>query len=175
MARQQERQHGLLKLPPAKAARCPAYDLTARDRGSACHHGRMRILVVDPDSASRSVIANWLEEFFARLGIDSASSGAEALQAMRRRRADLVLVAHPLPELPGVGLTALIKALPNPPAVVVITAGSAMGLDLQCRAAGVDLLLERRHLRSRLPAYLRRQFPRVWADGAAARSQASLS
>lgn len=134
----------------------------------------MRILVVDPDSASRSVIAAWLDEFFAPLEIDSASSAAEALHAMRRQRPDLVLVTHPLPALPGIGLTALIKALPHPPAVVVVTAGCAMGLDLQCRAGGVDLLLERRHLQSRLPAYLRRQFPKVWADGAMARSEASV-
>src|SRR5688572_8299098 len=134
----------------------------------------MRILVVDPDSASRSAIATWLEDFLGQPAIDGAASGAEALHAIHRRRPDLVLIAHPLPPLPGGGLTALIKALPNPPAVVVLTAGSAMGLDLQCRAAGVDLLLERRHLQSRLPAYFRRQFPKVWADGAAARSQASL-
>ena len=135
----------------------------------------MRVLIVDPDSASRSAIAAWLDKFLAQPAIDEAPSGAEALHAIHRRRPDLVLIAHPLPALPGGGLTALIKALPNPPSVVVLTAGSAMGLDLQCRAAGVDLLLERRHLQSRLPAYFRRQFPKVWADGAAARSQASLS
>jgi len=134
----------------------------------------MRILVVDPDSASRSLLATWLDGFFGHLAIASAASGAAALEAIRRRRPDLVLIAHPLPATPGVGLTALIKALPNPPAVVVVTSGSAMSLDLQCRSAGVDLLLERRHVPSRLPAYVRRQFPKAWADGAAARSQASL-
>ena len=133
----------------------------------------MRILLVDPDSATRSVIATWLDAFLGQHAVETASSSEEALQAIRRNRPDLVLVAHPIPALPGVGLTAAIKALPNPPSIVVV-AGSALGLDLQCRAAGVDLLLERRHLQSRLPAYLRRQFPKVWADGAAARSQASL-
>lgn len=118
--------------------------------------------------------AAWLDEFMDRLAIESAASASEALLALRRQRPDLVLVAHPLPALPGIGLTALIKELPNPPAVVVVTAGCAMGLDLHSRAAGVDLLLERRHLQSRLPAYLRRQFPKVWADGAGARSEQSL-
>ena len=134
----------------------------------------LRILVVDPDPASRSMTAAWLAEFFGRLAIETAVSAAEAMQALHRQRPDLVLVAHPVPALQGVGVTALIKELPYPPAVVVVTADCAMTLDLQCRAAGVDLLIERRHLHSRLPAYLRRRFPKVWADGAGARSEESL-
>jgi CheY-like chemotaxis protein len=134
----------------------------------------MRILLLDPDPASRSVIANWVDEFFGHVGIEPVSSGAEALQAIDRRRPDLVLAAHPLPALNGIELTARIKARPNPPLIVVITAGCATDLDLQCRAAGVDLLLEKRHLQSRLLAFLQRRFPKVWADGVVARSRASV-
>lgn len=133
----------------------------------------MQILLVDPDCASRSLIANRLHEFFAHAGIEQVSSGAEVMQAIDRRRHDLVIVAHPLPVLGGTVLTAIIKARPHPPAIVVITSGSAMDLDLQCRAAGVDLLLEKRHLQSRLLAFLRSRFPKVWAEGATARSIAS--
>jgi len=135
----------------------------------------MRILLVDPDPSSRSVIAGWLDEFFGHVGIEAAATGAQALQAIERRCPDLVLAAHPLPALDGIELTALIKARPNPPLIVVITAGSAWGLDLQCRAAGVDLLLEKRHLQARLLAFLQRKFPKVWAEGVVARSQASFS
>jgi len=85
-----------------------------------------------------------------------------------------VLAAHPLPALDGLELTAIIKARPNPPLIVVITLGCAAGLDLQCRAAGVDLLLERRHLQARLLAFLQRRFPKVWAEGVVTRSLASL-
>jgi len=134
----------------------------------------MRILLLDPDPASRAVIANWLDEFFGHVGIEPASSGAEALQAIDRRCPDLVLAAHPLPALDGIALTALIKARPNPPLIVLITAGSAMGLDLQRSAAGVDLLLEKRHLQSRLLAFLQGRFPEVWAEGVVTRSLASL-
>ena len=134
----------------------------------------MRILLVDSDSASRSDISDWLDEFFGHVGIESAASGAEALQAIDRRCPELVLAAHPLQALDGLQLTAIIKARPNPPAIVVMTAGSAAGLDLQCRGAGVDLLLEKRHLQSRLLPFLQRRFPKVWAEGAATRSLASL-
>ena len=134
----------------------------------------MRILLVDPDFGSRSVIASWLKEFFGQVVIEPVSSAAEALRAIDKRCPELVLAAHPLPALDGLELTAIIKARPHPPVVVVITAGSAAGLDLQCRSAGVDLLLEKRHLESRLRAFLQRRFPKVWAEGVVARSRASL-
>jgi len=134
----------------------------------------VRILLVDPDPGSRSVIASWVNEFFGHVGIEPVSSGAEALQAIDQRCPDLVLAAHPLPALDGIELTAIIKARPNPPLIVVITAGSAAGLDLHCRAAGVDLLLEKRHLQSRLLAFLQGRFPKVWAEGVVTRSLASL-
>jgi len=115
-----------------------------------------------------------VNEFFGHVGIESVSSGAEALQAIDKRCPDLVLAAHPLPALDGIELTAIIKVRPNPPLIVVITAGSAAGLDLQSKAAGVDLLLEKRHLQTRLLAFLQRRFPKVWAEGVVTRSLASL-
>jgi CheY-like chemotaxis protein len=134
----------------------------------------VRILLVDPQPDSRSVIANWVHEFFGRVSIEPVSSGAEALRAIDQRCPDLVLAVHPLPALDGIELTAIIKARPNPPLIVVITAGCAAGLDLHCRAAGVDLLLEKRHLQSRLLAFLQARFPKVWAEGVVTRSLASL-
>src|SRR5688572_16082258 len=134
----------------------------------------MRILLVDPDATSRRVIASWLDEFFGHVAIDQAASAAAALQAIDTLSPDLVMAVHPL-AIPGrMELSALIKARPNPPVIVLLTHSSAAGLDLQCRAAGVDLLLEKRHLQSRLLAFLQRRFPKVWADGVAARSLASL-
>jgi CheY-like chemotaxis protein len=135
----------------------------------------MQILLVDPNAASRAVIADWLGEFFGPVTVEAASSAAEAVVAVDKSSPDLVLIAHPLPALDGVELTAIIKARPNPPAIVVMTAGCAAGLDLQCRAAGIDLLLEKRHLQSRLLAFLQRRFPKVWADGVAARSLANCT
>src|SRR5688500_7992119 len=127
----------------------------------------MQILLVDPDSASRTVIADWLDEFFGPVTVEAASSAAEALVSIHRKSPDLVLIAHPLPALDGTELAAIIKARPNPPAIVVITTACAAGLDLQSRAAGIDLLLERRHVQSRLLAFLQRRFRKVWAEGVA--------
>jgi CheY-like chemotaxis protein len=119
--------------------------------------------------------AAWLAEFFGGIAIHPVSSAAEALQAIGTHPADLMVAAHPVPALGGLELTAMIKSRPNPPVIVLVTAGPAIGLDLQCRAAGVDLLLEKRHLQSRLLGFLQRRFPKVWADGVVGRSQAACA
>lgn len=79
---------------------------------------------------------SWLDEFFGRVGIEHASSGAEAV---------------------------ILKARANPPAIVVIASGSALDL---------DLLLEKRHLQSRLPAFLQGRFPKFWAEASQRGAQA---
>ena len=129
----------------------------------------MRILLVDPDAASRAVIAQWLDEFFAHVEIASVASGAAALLRMENRRPDLVLAAHPMPAPGGAELAARIKARPNPPLVVVVSDRSAAGFDLQCRIAGADLWLEKRHLQAQLLDFLQRCFPSAWSQGVAAR------
>jgi CheY-like chemotaxis protein len=134
----------------------------------------MRVLQVDPDPAWCAATAAWLEQFFGDVDVETVASAAEALQLIATRCPDLVLAAHPLPAAGGSSLAAAIKARPNPPTVVVLAASCAAGLELQCSGAGVDLLLEKRHLQSRLLAFLQRRFPKVWADGVVARSRASL-
>ena len=79
-----------------------------------------------------------------------------------------------MPGLGGVELTAIVKARPNPPAVVVMASGCGTGLDLQCRTAGVDLWLEKRHLQARLLAFLQKRFPETWAKAVSARELSVL-
>jgi CheY-like chemotaxis protein len=116
-------------------------------------HSRGVSRATPPDPAGRSIIACWLDEFFGRAGIEHASSGAEALKVIDERCPDLVLAAHPLPGVGGTEITAIIIGSRQSAAIVVIASGPAINLDLQCRAAGVDLILEKRHLRSRLLAF----------------------
>jgi len=121
----------------------------------------MRILLVDPQLDSRCAIARWLDEFFGHVQMESAASGAEALKAVEKRIPDLVLPAHPMPVLDGIELGAIVKARPNPPAVVVVTLSCTAGFDVQCKAAGVDLWLEKRHLQVRLLDFLQKRFPKT--------------
>jgi hypothetical protein len=76
----------------------------------------------------------------------------------------------------GIELAGVIKARPNPPAVVVIiNAGSDAELERQCAAAGADFCVEKRHLQARLLAFLQQRFSEAWAEGVAARRISACS
>jgi CheY-like chemotaxis protein len=85
-------------------------------------------------------------------------------QLESRPARELVLATHPMPSMNGIELAGVIKARPNPPAVVVIiNAGSDAELERQCTAAGADLCVEKRHLQARLLAFLQQRFSEAWA------------
>lgn len=129
----------------------------------------MRVLLVDDRLDSSTIIADWLGEFFGAVSVEPAASGDEALAAIRRRCPDLVLATHRLPAIDGFGLACVIKARPNPPAVVVIGTSGEAELETQCAAAGADFCLEKRHLQARLLAFLQQRFSQAWAEGVMAR------
>lgn len=130
---------------------------------------RMRILLLDDSPDSCSIIAAWLNAFFGAVVIESAASGDQALNAIARRRPELVLATHPMGSMDGIALARIIKARPNPPAVVVINTGSDAEFEWQCAAAGADFCVEKRHLQARLLAFLQQRFSKAWAEGVAAR------
>jgi CheY-like chemotaxis protein len=130
---------------------------------------RMRILLVDDSSDSCSIIADWLNEFFGAVFIESAASGGEALDAIERRCPELVLATHPMPIVSAIELARVIKGRPNPPVVVVINAGSDTELEGKCAAAGADFCVEKRQLQARLLGFLQQRFAKAWAEGVAAR------
>jgi CheY-like chemotaxis protein len=119
----------------------------------------MRILVVDDQFQSRWDIAGWLSVFLNGVAVESTASVDEALEAIRERRPDLVLAAHPPPDVDGIALARQVKAQPNPPAVVVMTSQeSDPGFEAACVAAGADYCLEKRHLQVRLLDFLWQRF-----------------
>jgi CheY-like chemotaxis protein len=118
----------------------------------------MRILVVDDKFQSRWVIAGWLSAFLNGVAVESAATADEALAAIDERRPDLVLAAHPLPEVDGIELARQLKARQDPPAVVVVTEQSDPDFVAACAAVGADYCLEKRHLQARLLAFLQERF-----------------
>jgi two-component system response regulator VicR len=118
----------------------------------------MRILVVDGEFQSRWVISGWLSAFLNGVAVESAASADEALAAIEQRRPDLVLAAHPLPEVDGIELARRVKAKHNPPTVVVMTEQSNADFEAACAAAGADYCLEKRHLQARLLLFLQERF-----------------
>ncbi|PAP76585.1 hybrid sensor histidine kinase/response regulator [Rubrivirga marina] len=101
--------------------------------------GPLRVLLVEDHEVNRKVATGLL----ARLGIapDVAENGAEALDALRRDRYDLVLMDLQMPVLDGIGATRRLRAeLPaaRQPRVVALTANAFAEDAARCREAGMD-------------------------------------
>jgi CheY-like chemotaxis protein len=118
----------------------------------------VKILVVDDQFKSRWAVADWLSVFLDSVAIDSAASAAEALASIEARKPDLVLAAYPMKPIGGIELARRLKALSNPPLVVVMTDGVDARFESACEAAGADFWLEKRHLQARLLAFMQQRF-----------------
>ncbi len=85
----------------------------------------MKLLIVDDEALARLRMRSLLESLQPELGLHingEAANAEQALQALRSEPADLVLLDIGMPGRDGLRLAAALKALPQPPAVVFVTA-----------------------------------------------------
>lgn len=81
----------------------------------------LRVLLVDDDALVRSGLRVVLSADPTLQVVGEAADGQAAVQAVRELRPDVVLMDIQMPVLDGVAATALVRALPDPPAVLVLT------------------------------------------------------
>ena len=79
------------------------------------------VLVVDDHPVFRDGLAALVHSLDDMAVVAVAADGRQAVEAVRTRRVDVVLMDLNLPVLPGVEATARITAMPDPPAVLVLT------------------------------------------------------
>jgi CheY-like chemotaxis protein len=84
-----------------------------------------RILVVDDEEDVQVLICRILKD--AGFEVDSAHDGAAALELLERQRPDLVVLDLMMPGIDGWGVLERMRASPNPPPVVVLTARTDFG------------------------------------------------
>ena len=118
----------------------------------------MRILIVDDRIQSRWAIADWLSALVRPVSIESAAPAPEALAAIAKRKPNVVLAAHPMRDMGGIGLARHLKSQGTLPLVVIMTSHSDAQFESACDAAGADFWLEKRHLEGRLLAFLQQRF-----------------
>jgi len=113
-----------------------------------------RVLIVDDDHT----IARLVVHVVRSLGFGLAThvtTGREGLEAMDG--ADIVLLDHQLPDASGLDILEAVRARPNPPAVIVITAHGNESLAAAALRLGADDYLAKDHsLLEMLPQVLER-------------------
>jgi DNA-binding response OmpR family regulator len=91
--------------------------------GRKCHYADRvpaSVLVVDDDPTVRDVVARYLGD--AGYRVDVAADGEAALAAAAAHRPDAVVLDLMLPGIPGLDVCVALRAVPAPPAIVVLTA-----------------------------------------------------
>ena len=118
---------------PAAALPSPAAPRSALD-------GPLRAVVVDDDRT----LAEQLRDLLVDLGVDVlsvAATGDQALAVARVLDPDVVLTDLRMPGMDGIELTRELRRLPQPPAVVVLSAYDDLSLQDEAAGAGASAYL----------------------------------
>ena len=86
-----------------------------------CRGMSIRVLLVDDDPLVRSGLRLMLAGTDALEVVGEADDGRGVLAAVDRHRPDVVLMDIRMPQLDGIEATRLVRAQPDPPAVIVLT------------------------------------------------------
>jgi DNA-binding NarL/FixJ family response regulator len=96
----------------------------------------VRVLLVDDDALVRSGLRMMLAGAERIHVVGEADDGRGVLSAVDLHRPDVVLMDIRMPQLDGIAATRLLRAQPDPPAVVVLTTFDADELVLRALRAG---------------------------------------
>src|SRR5437867_6976041 len=80
-----------------------------------------RILIVDDDEKVLEFLTDCFKRLSRRYAVDTAASGADAVEAVRRSRPDLILLDIRLPDLNGLEVLKLIQGIDARIPVIMIT------------------------------------------------------
>jgi DNA-binding NarL/FixJ family response regulator len=97
-----------------------------------------RVLLVDDDPLVRAGLAMIIATATDMQVVGEAGDGEEAIDAVRTHRPDVVLMDIRMPNLDGIRATALVRTLPQPPEVLVLTTIAADAYVLDALRAGAS-------------------------------------
>jgi DNA-binding NarL/FixJ family response regulator len=81
----------------------------------------IRLLLVDDEELVRSGLRMILQSSGDIEVVAEAADGAQAVEQVRRRRPDIVLMDIRMPIMDGLAATRELTALPDPPKIIVLT------------------------------------------------------
>jgi DNA-binding NarL/FixJ family response regulator len=119
----------------------------------------VRALIVDDSPLIMKTLALLLEQQSNVQLVGSAIDGYGAVRRAMKLSPDLVLLDLHLPGINGLEATRQIKARPQAPAVILVTADDTPGCRAAAREAGTDGFVGKQHLSTQLRRAIRKLFP----------------
>ncbi len=104
---------------------------------------RHDILIVDDSQAVRESLGWLLQDEAGIKVVAEAANGAEAIQLAVKLEPDVVILDIELPDIDGFAVTQLLKALPHPPIVVLLSIHGDAISKKRGELAGCDVFLEK--------------------------------
>lgn len=129
--------------------------IPAGEYGAIMAQQECSVIVVDDNAAFLSLAARLVADMPNAKVVARARSGKEALIAVERHKPDVVLMDLIMPGLDGVETTRLLRALPDPPAVILMTAEEPSLYREAAAKAGAHLLIDKSDLFEKLEEAIR--------------------
>jgi len=124
----------------------------------------IHVLIVDDKPEFIDAIARFLANEFQIEIIGLARSGGEALAQAAALKPDLILMDYIMPKMDGIEATQQIKAYPNAPCIVILTAYDNPEYRIQAEKVGADGLVAKMNLGNELLPLIYRLFPQLGAE-----------
>jgi len=118
----------------------------------------LRVLLVDDSTIFLEAAAKLLARHAGLLVIGQATSGEEAVAQAGVLRPQLVLMDWEMPGMNGLEAMKIIKALPDPPRVVLVSLHDLAEYRAAAEAHGADGFWSKKELCEQVPAMLARAF-----------------
>jgi DNA-binding NarL/FixJ family response regulator len=99
---------------------------------------KIRVLLVDDDALVRAGLRMILSSSEEMEVVGEAADGADAVAMARAHRPDVVLMDIRMPGMDGIAATSVLRRLPNPPRVIVLTTFQADEHVMSALRAGAD-------------------------------------
>jgi len=121
-----------------------------------------KVLVVDDNLINRKVARGFLNSY--QFDLDEAASGLEAIDMVKKKRYDMILMDHMMPEMDGIEAVQIIRREcgenGKTPVVVALTANAMEGAREEFLANGFQDFLSKPLVRERLNALLLQWVPK---------------
>jgi CheY-like chemotaxis protein len=122
--------------------------------GISCSVNHSMVLLAEDGELNLKAILAMLKHL--GYSADTAIDGNEVLQALKRKRDDLILMNVGLPDMDGMEVTRRIRrSFQNGPRIIAVTAYALPGMKQECLGAGMDDFITKPFRIDELDAILR--------------------